>query len=148
MLAASIVRNMTYGTRGWKTKPRAQAASNQRDTVNRAKIVLGERFREKLTLAQIARATYTSPYHLCRIFKNEAGVSIHRYLLRLRLLNALESLAEYPKANLTAVALDLGFSSHSHFSASFQQEFGMSPSVFCRVASNGLIRELRNPSAN
>ncbi len=147
MLAASVIRNMTDATRGQKILQRPETARNQRDIVNRVKIVLGQRFRERFTLDQIARATYTSPYHLCRIFKKEAGVSIHRYLQRIRLLNALERLAEYPKANLTELALGLGFSSHSHFSASFQHEFGMPPSLFCRVVSNRLIREWRKDSA-
>lgn len=140
MLAASVIRTMSDGTREWKKLPRPETTRNHRETVNRAKIVLGEQLREKVTLDQVARATDTSPYHLCRIFKNEAGVSIHSYLHRIRLLSALENLAENPRADLTEVALSHGFSSHSHFSASFQREFGMPPSAFCRVSSSRLIR--------
>jgi AraC-like DNA-binding protein len=146
MLTASVIRNMIDAARGEKMPQRPETARNQRDIANRAKIVLGERFRERLTLDQVARATCTSPYHLCRVFNAETGVSLHRYLQRLRLLNALENLAENPRARKTEVALDLGFSSHSHFSAAFRHEFGMPPSVFCRLASNRVIRDLRELS--
>ena len=58
---------------------------------------------------------------------------------------------------MSALALDLGFSSHSHFAAAFKQAYGRSPSAFqqsalrmtarsiakdfdsARAASNGLL---------
>jgi AraC-like DNA-binding protein len=33
-------------------------------------------------------------------------------------------------SDLTALAFDLGFSSHSHFSAAFRRAFGCTPSAF------------------
>jgi len=35
---------------------------------------------------------------------------------------------------LTSLALDLGFSSHSHFSAAFKRAYGQTPSAFQRSA--------------
>jgi len=52
--------------------------------------------------------------------------------LRLRLARALDLLAKYD--DLTTLALDLGFSSHSHFSAQFRMIYGYSPSAFKRSA--------------
>jgi AraC-like DNA-binding protein len=47
--------------------------------------------------------------------------------VQLRLARAL---IEVPHADdLTALALDLGFSSHSHFTAAFRRAFGQSPST-------------------
>ena len=43
---------------------------------------------------------------------------LYRYQLRLRLARALDLLAQYD--DLTTLGLDLGFSSHSHFSAAFR----------------------------
>ena len=51
---------------------------------------------------------------------------IHRYLNRLRLREALEPITE-GEVGLSELALGLGFSSHSHFTASFRKEFGISP---------------------
>ena len=40
----------------------------------------------------------------------------------------------FPSEDLTTLGLDLGFSSHSHFSAAFQQAYGRSPSEFRQSA--------------
>ena len=40
------------------------------------------------------------------------------------------------------VALDLGYSSHSHFTAAFRQAFGIAPSAFRRKATAEAVREL------
>jgi len=52
---------------------------------------------------------------------------LHAYRNQLRLRAALESLAER-HADLTGIALDLGFSSHSHFTETFRRTFGRTPS--------------------
>jgi AraC-like DNA-binding protein len=82
---------------------------------------------ERLTLEELARVVHTSPYHLARIFQQHAGLPIHRYLTLLRLRASLEHLAG-GQQDLTALALDLGFSSHSHFTDTFRREFGCAPS--------------------
>jgi AraC-like DNA-binding protein len=60
------------------------------------------------------------------------GLPLYRYQLRLRLARALDLLAQ--DGDLTTLALDLGFSSHSHFSAAFRQAYGRSPSEFRQSA--------------
>jgi AraC-like DNA-binding protein len=78
------------------------------------------------TLAELARRAATSPYHLCRVFRARVGVPVHRYHVRLRLLFALDRwCAGAP--DLAQAALDAGFSSHSHFTAAFRDEFGAPP---------------------
>jgi AraC family transcriptional regulator len=82
-----------------------------------------------LSLHAIARAVGCSPFHLARVFEEEVGVPIHQLQLRLRLALALELLGDGAE-NLSALALDLGFSTHSHFTACFRRAFGLSPSRF------------------
>jgi AraC family transcriptional regulator len=91
-----------------------------------AKLLLHERFREKLRLDDVARALHVSTYHLCRLFKEETGMTLHAYLRKLRLRDALERVAG-GKTDLGTLALELGFSSHSHFTTAFRKEFGLSP---------------------
>jgi AraC-like DNA-binding protein len=57
---------------------------------------------------------------------------LYRYQLQLRLARALALLGDY--GDLTSLALELGFSSHSHFSATFKQVYGQTPSAFQRSA--------------
>jgi AraC-like DNA-binding protein len=67
-------------------------------------------------------------FHLARIFKSRTGFSLHAYRNQLRLRSALERLRE-PNVDLTGIALDLGFSSHSHFTETFRRAFGKTPSA-------------------
>src|SRR5262249_31660831 len=95
-------------------KSRERTRKAHLDLVDATRAVLARRFREKLSLADLARAVFSSPFHLARIFRRETGTTLHRQLNRLRLRLALEHLAN-GKPDLTMLALDLGFSSHAHF---------------------------------
>lgn len=92
-----------------------------------AKTYLAAHLGERVTLDDVARAVHASPFHLARIFQQRTGVPVHRYLTQLRLRAALERLADGAD-DLTELALDLGFSSHSHFTDAFRREFGCAPS--------------------
>ncbi|HZS09946.1 MAG TPA: AraC family transcriptional regulator [Blastocatellia bacterium] len=106
-----------------------------------AKTWLASRFCERITLDQVARAVYASPFHLARVFQQRTGVPVHRYLTLLRLRASLERLADGAD-DLTALALELGFSSHSHFTDAFRREFGRAPSEVRRDASRRTLREM------
>jgi AraC-like DNA-binding protein len=54
------------------------------------------------------------------------GTSVHQYLLQRRLTLARDRLAQ-GVTSLSALALDLGFSTHSHFTAAFRRRFGITP---------------------
>lgn len=114
--------------------PRQPSHRARRSYAEDAKALLQQRFRERLQLDDIARSLYVSPYHLCRLFREETGVPIHSYLNRLRLREALEPIAE-GKADLSGLAAGLGFSSHSHFTAAFRKEFGMPPREVKKLAA-------------
>ena len=68
----------------------------------------------------------TSPFHLARVFRRESGLTIHAYVHQLRLRTALERVMD--REDLSRVAVDLGYATHSHFTASFRRSFGVPPS--------------------
>jgi AraC-like DNA-binding protein len=104
-------------------------ARSSRDDLARACCeLLGRRFAQPLTLSEIAGALGVSPFHLCRTFRHATGATLHAYRNQLRLRTALEQL-ESGGADLTRLALDLGYSSHSHFTSSFRILFGVPPSA-------------------
>ncbi|MEO8361220.1 MAG: AraC family transcriptional regulator [Vicinamibacteria bacterium] len=86
---------------------------------------------EDWPLSRLAGALGVSEFRLCRAFRKATGGTIHRHLLDVRLRASLESL-ERPRTDLTTLAFDLGFSSHSHFSAAFVRSFNQTPST-CRT---------------
>jgi AraC family transcriptional regulator len=103
----------------------------RRRLVDRAKLALAADLSRRWTLAEIAAEVGGgSPVYLTQAFQQVEGLPLYRYQLHLRLARALDLLARYE--DLSALGLDLGFSSHSHFSATFQRAYGRTPSEFRR----------------
>jgi AraC family transcriptional regulator len=98
------------------------------DAVEAARDVIARRFKDNLSLSDISREVEASVFHLARTFRARTGFSLHAYRNQLRLRSALERLRE-PGVDLTGIALDLGFSSHSHFTETFRRSFGKTPSA-------------------
>ncbi len=110
-----------------------------------AKTYLASHLHEPITLEDVADHVHTSSFHLARLFQERAGLPIHRYLTRLRLRASIERLSEGAR-DLTAVALALGFSSHSHFTDAFRREFGRPPSEVRRGTARRTGEEVsKNP---
>lgn len=99
----------------------------RRELADAARRLIAARFREPLTLSEIARELSASPFHLSRVFREVTGWTLHGYRDALRLAAALEAVRD-SRADLTSIALDLGYSSHSHFTAAFRARFGVPPS--------------------
>lgn len=86
--------------------------------------------REHWSLTGIAAQLRVSPAYLTDLFRRHEGVSIARYQRRLRLSRALVELPH--TEDIAALALDLGFSSHAHFSTAFRATYGETPSMYRR----------------
>ncbi|GAB5497679.1 MAG: hypothetical protein Phyf2KO_27590 [Phycisphaerales bacterium] len=97
---------------------------------------------ETIRLADLAKQVHTSPFHLCRIFKQQTGESIAQHYLRLRLRAATERLA-WSDDTITSIAHDYGFANHAHFTTAWKSEFGYPPSAL-RKANAGLYNRARN----
>lgn len=120
------------------------ASPHAQSIVNRAQeYILGE-YHEPLTIDQIAVAVGVSSVHLAQLFRKVTGSSLHRYIMNLRLAEALTRVEE--SGDFTALAFDLGFSSHSHFTAAFRQRYGRAPSAFRDHSPSGAFRA-GNPAA-
>ena len=117
---------------GPRTTHAAGASVGRQRLVDRVKLVLASDVARRWTLAEIAAEVRGSAVYLTQVFQQVEGLPLYRYQLRLRLARALDLIAQYD--DLTALSLDLGFSSHSHFSASFRQMYGRSPSAFRQAA--------------
>jgi AraC family transcriptional regulator len=117
------------------------ARRTSRAPVERTRALLATRPGARWRLDAIAREVFVSPTHLARRFRAVTGESIARYLLRLRLGLALDRLAGGER-DLAALAADLGFASHSHFTARFRATFGVTPSAFRRSLDRDRLAEL------
>jgi AraC-like DNA-binding protein len=110
--------------------------------IEMAKAVLLSHPERNWSLASLARAVECSPFHLTRMFREHVGVPLHRYQLHTRLAAAMDFLLETDR-DLTTIALDLGFSSHSHFTASFKRLTGFTPGHMREAANSRIAAETR-----
>jgi AraC-like DNA-binding protein len=78
-------------------------------------------------LSALARIANCSPFHFARLFRQETGCSVRGYRVRLRLAYAASQMLEGAD-DLAAVALDAGFSHHSHMTSAFRSVLGITPS--------------------
>lgn len=132
--AESLALTLAQRALGPRTTQAARGSLGRQRLVDRVKLVLASDPARRWTLAEIAAEVRGSPVYLTQVFQEVEGLPLYRYQLRLRLARALDLLAQYD--DLTALSLDLGFSSHSHFSAAFRQVYGRSPSEFRQLALN------------
>jgi AraC-like DNA-binding protein len=98
------------------------------ELVYEAQSMLTTEYRNALSIEKLADSLHVSPYHLCRVFRRETGLTIHRYLNQLRMHSSLERISR-PDEEISRVALDLGYASHSHFTQTFNRTFGLTPSA-------------------
>ncbi|RUX15097.1 AraC family transcriptional regulator [Mesorhizobium sp. M2A.F.Ca.ET.042.01.1.1] len=82
-----------------------------------------------LSLAELAGATATSPYHFLRIFRHVAGMTPYQFLLRTRLHRAAVRLRS-SDATISAIAFDAGFNDLSTFNRRFRREIGEAPGAY------------------
>jgi len=130
--AESLALTLVQRVLGPRTTHAASASAGRQRLVDRIKLVLASDLARRWTLAEIAAEVRGSPVYLTQVFQQVEGVPLYRYQLRLRLARALDLIAQYD--DLSALGLDLGFSSHSHFSAAFRAVYGRTPSEFRRAA--------------
>lgn len=126
---ASAVLRRAYDQRVTQARPRA--AETRRDLVTRARAALLVSITDKVTLATLAKQLGTSEFHLCRVFREETGMTLHAFRTDVRLRRGLEMLGD-SSLDLSRIALELGFSSHSHFSDTMRRRFGSAPAIIRR----------------
>jgi AraC-like DNA-binding protein len=106
---------------------RQQRLSAER--VEKVVALLGKNLENPPNLEEIGRAVGCSPFHLSRTFSSATGMTIPQYIRQLRMERAAELLRS-GKFNVTEAALEVGYSSLSHFSQAFHETFGCCPGLY------------------
>jgi AraC-like DNA-binding protein len=97
--------------------------------VERARTLLASQFTSTISLAELAQQVGVSSAYLSRAFRAATGETLHAFREDLRLRRSLDLLPD-SRGDFTRVALELGYSSHSHFSSRFRRHFGITPTEF------------------
>jgi AraC-like DNA-binding protein len=107
-----------------------------RDSIEAVKALISSRPAANISLRALASRAGCSPFQLCRAFRATTGQTITEYRHALRLRFALDALRD-SRAGLTDIALDAGYSSHSHFTMVFRRRFGITPSAYRSQVAGG-----------
>ncbi|MBO8165492.1 MAG: methylphosphotriester-DNA--protein-cysteine methyltransferase family protein [Brevibacillus sp.] len=89
-------------------------------------------YRQPLTLSEMARRLYVSPFYLQRSFKRVMKVSPVQYLKQVR-LNAAKQLLAQTEETVSEIARKVGFRSSTHFASVFQRETRHTPTAYRRL---------------
>ncbi|MFT3830276.1 MAG: AraC family transcriptional regulator [Opitutaceae bacterium] len=92
---------------------------------------IGTHLGENFDLDRLAARAGLSKFHFHRLFKQATGVSPAKYQTIARLDEARRRLRE-TRQSIVEIALEVGFSSPSHFAQVFRRETGMTPSAYRR----------------
>jgi AraC family transcriptional regulator len=126
--AESLALNLVGRSLGPRTSHEPRATYAARRLADRVKVLLAGDLSRRWTLADIAAEIRGSPVYLTQVFQRVEGIPLYRYHLRLRLARALDLITSFD--DLSALAAELGFTSHSHFTSAFRRAYGYSPSAF------------------
>jgi AraC family transcriptional regulator len=107
---------------------RGGLADWQQKTITRH---LEENLADQIPLARLAALVQLSPFHFSRAFKQSFGTPPHRYHTMRRIERAKALLAQ-PERSVTDIALELGFSDTSAFTAAFRRLTGWTPTAYRR----------------
>jgi AraC-like DNA-binding protein len=99
------------------------------DLVRQAISILAENPAEPPGLGELARRVGASPFHFSRLFSKHAGMTIPQFIRKLRVERAAELLSS-GGCNVTEAALEVGYSSLSHFSKAFCKIMGCCPCLY------------------
>jgi AraC family transcriptional regulator len=121
-LEETAVRVVGSVFRGGESSP---LRASDADVVERVKTLVAADVAGAHSLRGLARSVDMSPFRLCRVFRAATGTTLTRYLHSIRLRIALGRVRR--TRDLSALAADLGFASHSHFTALFRRHFGVTP---------------------
>lgn len=107
-----------------------QASENQK--ISAVIRYIHENYNQSLTNASIGRTFNYHPNYINQLIKSVTGMSLHKYLIHVRLVNAL-SLLQNTEFSVNEVALACGFCDSAYFSGYFKKRFKKCPSKFRKV---------------
>ena len=115
----------------------AQKGSAPAEDVTRGSRVVSEvvdyisvHYGESLSLEELAEHFYVSKYHLSHEFNRLVGTSVHRYIMKKRLLIARQLMGQGVKPS--HVWLECGFGDYTGFYRAFKGEYGVTPREYAQ----------------
>lgn len=108
---------------------KSASSDSNKDKISDIVSFISDNALNKITIDDICKQSNLSKYHLCRIFKENIGVTIGDFIKSRRLSAAKQMLAN-TNMSITSIAYKCCFTDSSFFSKTFSKEFGITPTAF------------------
>lgn len=102
------------------------SCGNEKNAVERAKIYLENHIDQPLSAADVAAALFMNADYLSRLFKNECGITLKEYILKIKMESA-RNLLQTTALPVSVIASKLGYDNFSYFSQAYRRVMGVSP---------------------
>jgi len=88
-----------------------------------------EHFRDEINLDDLARIARVHPNYLCRIFKDQVGISISKYIQNVR-INYAAMLLRDSNISISYIMSEVGYNNEKYFREIFKDKIGKSPQQY------------------
>lgn len=112
--------------------------SSNKLIIRKALKYIGDRFNQDLSLDDVASHVYLNPAYFCRLFKKETGENFSNYLIKIRMMHAIEIMRS-SNHKISEVGIMVGYKNSKYFSRVFKNHTGYTPSNYqMKIVKEGL----------
>lgn len=112
--------------------PSHETAGTHYEQIHGILSYVNQHIADNLSIQNLARHFYISPSYLCKIFKDETGTTINKYITAKRITRAKSLLSE--GHSVTDTCNICGFGDYSNFLKSFTKAVGISPKKYSQFS--------------
>ena len=99
--------------------------------LNASRDYIADNYQAPLSLPDMAKCSFMSPYHFLRVFKQVYGETPNEFMMRLRIEKAKNMLIT-ENLRVSEICEKVGYVSLGSFSSLFLKQVGMAPTVYRR----------------
>jgi two-component system response regulator YesN len=107
----------------------AKRSRKANNVIERIRNIINERYKDNITVNEIAKEVYLTSTYICLIYKQETGETINDYVIKVRMEKAKTMLKDY-KNKLYDISYAVGYTDPSYFSKTFKKYTGYSPTEY------------------
>lgn len=132
----SIVDTLETVAKNIETVPPPKPVTSQSESIStgtlpeRACAYIKAHYSEPISLALVADLLSVTPSYLSDLFHKSVGESYSKYVMRIRMEEAIRILCANPREKIYDLAQKAGFISPKHFHSVFKKFYGVTPSEY------------------